>query len=972
MHNDLGTTSIELIQSALSYVSAYDREVWVKVGMGIKAELGESGFDIWDQWSAQADNYSTRDARAVWKSFKAGGKVTIASLFGLAKEKGWEYKKPERRLSAAEIAARRAEAERRAAEAEAEKAAEHAAAAERALAVWNAAAPAGDDHPYLERKGVRAHDLRVGRWEIIDEETGEVRLITDNALLVKIRDNAGKIHSLQALFPGKIMGGRDKDYLKGGAKSGHFHAIGKPQMHDGRRLFILAEGYATAASIHECTGHLVLVCFDTSNLVSVARAIRQRQPDAIILFAADNDLWNRRPDGTPANPGIEAARKAAAEVGGLVAVPPFTEADQEGLDSRGRPTGPTDFNDLHLLRGADAVREAIEAGLNGQTEPPHTPEPEPEPEADEDLPPWEGEPDPRWGAEPQAVAAQPAAITHQPPPDSGEEELADLEANAHFTVLGYDGGTYYLFVHAKKQIMSLTKGDISDIGLLEYAPANWWEAYFPGQKGGIDRKAVAGWLFAVAHSRGIYDPERIRGRGAWDDKGRSVFHHGSYLTVDGVETQLTRITSAYVYPMARQLAEPAAEPLTAEDGRWLLKVAEMVRWSTEGSAALMAGWTMLAPICGALKWRPHIWITGPAGSGKSTVQRDYCVALLSGVAKYYQGDSSEPGIRQELRSDALPVLIDELESNNESERKRVEGIIGMVRKSSSETQAKTAKGTVSGEGIHFMVRSMFCLASINVNLPGKADIDRLTRLVIRPPAVGGETHWAALAEELHKISTDETISRRLLARALKMMPVIKETIAVFSKVAAAHFGTQRHGDQYGALLAGCWSLTHDTVPTAEEAAALITRYNWDEHTEDHDQDDATEALKALMNAKIRLGGAHGDVTVYELVCETTQDYRLGVVEEKAADAALRRHGIRVDLDKKVLLFGTSVPNLKALVKDSSCVTDIRGQLLRLDGAGRWNDKAVKFNGIASKCVAVPMGLVFDDELKTAYDDGFPL
>jgi putative DNA primase/helicase len=36
---------------------AHDRELWVRVGMAIKSELGEDGFNLWDEWSRAADNY---------------------------------------------------------------------------------------------------------------------------------------------------------------------------------------------------------------------------------------------------------------------------------------------------------------------------------------------------------------------------------------------------------------------------------------------------------------------------------------------------------------------------------------------------------------------------------------------------------------------------------------------------------------------------------------------------------------------------------------------------------------------------------------------------------------------------------------------------------------------------------------------------------------------------------------------------
>ena len=49
------------IESAISYIPAIDRELWVEIGMAVKSELGDSGFDLWDRWSSQADSYNEKE-----------------------------------------------------------------------------------------------------------------------------------------------------------------------------------------------------------------------------------------------------------------------------------------------------------------------------------------------------------------------------------------------------------------------------------------------------------------------------------------------------------------------------------------------------------------------------------------------------------------------------------------------------------------------------------------------------------------------------------------------------------------------------------------------------------------------------------------------------------------------------------------------------------------------------------------------
>lgn len=600
---------------------------------------------------------------------------------------------------------------------------------------------------------------------------------------------------------------------------------------------------------------------------------------------------------------------------------------------------------------AEDVRERFAPAAEAAVEDSAMPEPIPLPTV-EDVP-WEGES--QFGGD-----AAPAKL-EEPAVDDEFEELAN---NGYFTILGYNECTYYLFSFAKLQVMSVTKGDISDIGLLEIAPANFWEMNFPGSEKSVNRKRVAEWIFGVAHARGIYDPSRIRGRGAWHDAGRHVFHHGDRLTVDGVEVHLSRIKSGYVYPRARALPPLSDTPLTDAEGEYLLSVARMARWSMPASAALIIGFVMLAPICGALKWRPHLWLTGAAGSGKSTLLNDFLASLLANIAVLAQGNSTEAGIRQSLKADALPVLIDELEANNERERLRVENILSMIRQSSSESQAQTLKGTVSGDSMNFHIRSMFCLASINTSLDKKADIDRLTKLSLLQPSASGLDQWDKLKEALHLISTDTTYPARLMARAVNMLPIIHHNIAVFVKAAAKHFGSQRDGDQFGTLMAGAWSLISSKPVNEVQALATINKFEWKEHIEDHGQDDAMRALERVLSSKIRIGGIINEVTVYELIRETSMLHRTGLLDAVAADNILRRNGMCVSAQHNCAVFGVSTTPLKELVKDADFATDLRGQLLRVPGATRYAT-TWSFNGAKGRVVMIPL----DTILGAPRDDG---
>ena len=63
------------------------RDGWVRTGMA--AHAAGLSFDDFDTWSAGGANYKAPEARATWRSFKAGKGVGAATLFGMAKDHGW-------------------------------------------------------------------------------------------------------------------------------------------------------------------------------------------------------------------------------------------------------------------------------------------------------------------------------------------------------------------------------------------------------------------------------------------------------------------------------------------------------------------------------------------------------------------------------------------------------------------------------------------------------------------------------------------------------------------------------------------------------------------------------------------------------------------------------------------------------------------------------------------------------------------
>ncbi|PZQ21930.1 MAG: integrase [Sphingopyxis macrogoltabida] len=336
---------IEVIEDALFSIPAdLSREKWWRIGAALKSELGEQGKGLFHDWSRGASNYNERDCEDTWKSTSAGGGIGIATLIYEAQQNGFTFGEGRARLDAEQVEQRRRDREAAQKQAEAEKRRNQADAAKRANMLWDASARAGDDHPYLVAKGVRAHGLAVGEWPIIGDD-GEVSRTITGALLIPIADaKNGRIVSMQAIMDDRRHGFW-KSYLKHGRKRGGFHMIGTTPAAGQPLAF--AEGYATGAKIHELTGWAVVIVFDAPNMPVVAAVMREQFPRAAFLICADNDRWSKV--GDIENPGLHYAGQAADATRGFVLAPRF-ESDE------GKPT---DWADLAEREGEAVARAQL-------------------------------------------------------------------------------------------------------------------------------------------------------------------------------------------------------------------------------------------------------------------------------------------------------------------------------------------------------------------------------------------------------------------------------------------------------------------------------------------------------------------------------------------------------------------------------------------------------------------------------------
>ncbi len=231
----------------------------------------------------------------------------------------------------ADQAAQRARWKVQQAHKEAQAQAEYRKAADLSQEIWASlnTEPVNADRTYLHRKQVQGLGVRFAGDDVV----------------VPVRDVDGKLWSLQTI-KADTQAERAKDFTLGGRLMGNMHVIG--ELENGKPILI-AEGYATAASIAMASQQAVVVAFNAGNLEPVAEQLKGKYPDSPLLILADDD--KHRDDGR--NPGLDKALSVAAKTGAAVMAPQFAQ------DAKGR----TDFNDLHVQEGLDAVRTQVLAEL---------------------------------------------------------------------------------------------------------------------------------------------------------------------------------------------------------------------------------------------------------------------------------------------------------------------------------------------------------------------------------------------------------------------------------------------------------------------------------------------------------------------------------------------------------------------------------------------------------------------------------
>ncbi len=256
-----------------------------------------------------------------WVYLFADGQCATFGCWRTGEQHTWqaERTKPMRGREKAEFRKKLEQAKQ---EAKAQREIDYKEAATKAKGIWEQTRRAPPSHAYLTRKQINPDGLRL----CVD---GDYK----GWLVAPVYGPDSALQSLQFIAHDGV-----KRFMTGGRMKGGHCWQGDP---NGATTLILAEGWATAASLHQASGLPVCVVYNAGNLADVARMVRNQYPAARLLIAGDDDTQ------TEGNPGRTKATEAAQAVGASVAFPP----------------NGGDFNDMAQAQGLDVVRVEIDRAL---------------------------------------------------------------------------------------------------------------------------------------------------------------------------------------------------------------------------------------------------------------------------------------------------------------------------------------------------------------------------------------------------------------------------------------------------------------------------------------------------------------------------------------------------------------------------------------------------------------------------------
>lgn len=401
------------------------------------------------------------------------------------------------------------------------------------------------------------------------------------------------------------------------------------------------------------------------------------------------------------------------------------------------------------------------------------------------------------------VVKFPGGYDDEAPPPPPPDEPEDLGPGCPVGFLGQRDDGFHFFDHLG-QLRVLNAQKIAQgpqISAL-FGPAGheWLALKFPGKdKDGniIDGKFHNGrvnlWILDQSRRAGLFDPTMpVRGIGVWRAGTVAVAHLGHTILWGDDWRAPGFAASGALWPAYHRAAEPA-DPAPRHAAIDLELMFARWNWREPLGAQLLFGLWAAGMMGAAIPWRPHAFIVGEAGSGKSTL---FELMGMANPLALLVDDYTEAGLRQTLSTHASAALLDEADPDDAVAAEKLQRVIGLLRRASGGAGATVLRGGSAGTGQQFnVVASAIMGGTLPPNLLPQ-DASRILVLGLRALPRDSRPPTPREVAEIRRLAPG------LLARAVEALPRFPDAFdAARKQILALDGGSPRVADQLGAILA---------------------------------------------------------------------------------------------------------------------------------------------------------------------------